>query len=139
MGAVDTGFVLKRQTNSSTATLYGRGRDVAEFDKALEINPETMTWREIGDAEAHRLNETQRQILAAMEAWEGEMSPAEVHAETGIDRINTVRVTMSRMARNGLLYRSAPGRYRIARTTSPWGGDNNEYGETPPDGLEWEQ
>src|SRR5262249_21659764 len=63
-GCVDTIAVLAR-TNKGT-TLYIRGRDVGECEKALLFNKDTCRWSIAGDAEEVHRSESRRRILTVL-------------------------------------------------------------------------
>ncbi len=65
-GAADTILVLKREIGRADATLYVRGRDVPEADRALSFDAETCAWTLIGDADEYRTSEERQAILDAL-------------------------------------------------------------------------
>jgi hypothetical protein len=64
-GAVDTVCVLGR-TGKGT-TLYVRGRDVDEQEKAMQFNKDSCRWMILGEAEEVHVTATRRKILALLE------------------------------------------------------------------------
>jgi AAA domain/MarR family len=107
-GAADTIAILKRQ--SGAVTLYVRGRDVEEAEKALQFNKETCRWSILGEASDVRRSGERARVLAALDGLPEGLSPAELSAELGITGANA-RQTLHRMARDGEVKRGKYGRY----------------------------
>ena len=81
--AVDGILIIKRDANKNH-TMYGRGRDLAELEKALLFNRDTCTWTIIGDAGEVRRTADRNAIIAALKESQAEMSTQEIAAGTGL-------------------------------------------------------
>lgn len=109
-GCADTVLVLAR--GGQGTTLYVRGRDIEESERAIAWDRGTCRWTLLGDAaEVHR-SEGRTAILAALDAGAtaGPISPQEIAAATGIDRANVDRL-LGRMVAAGEVIRISRGRY----------------------------
>jgi RecA-family ATPase len=49
-GAADSTLILTRREGDGGCILYGRGRDLEEFEIAMEFDKATCRWRDLGDA-----------------------------------------------------------------------------------------
>lgn len=97
--AADTALILKREKGKAEASLYVRGRDVAEADYTLGFDPVTCRWSLLGDADVAGLSVGRAEIVSAL-AGRGPMTPKMVADVLGVDaaaRAN-IRQTMLRMA-----------------------------------------
>jgi hypothetical protein len=109
-GVVDAAIVMMRDAQGTT--LYGRGRDIEEFEKAIRFDAITGSWLLLGDAaEAYRSEERNR-ILAALKAEGEPMSPKSIEGATGIKN-NNVRVLLLKMAKAGEVEKTQRGLYRL--------------------------
>jgi hypothetical protein len=86
-GAADTCLILAR--NSSGTTLYVRGRDIEEGERAVMFGTENCKWSLLGDAIEVLRTENQKKIMDALLAAKGLLKPGEIAAVTEIPR-NTV-------------------------------------------------
>jgi hypothetical protein len=114
-GAADTVMVLNR--TSAGATLYGRGRDIEEFEHAVEFNKESCRWRIRGDAEDVRRSDNSRAILAVLADAEEPMAPKEIGTATGI-KDELVRQTLHRLATKAEIVKVGHGKYRLPEKDS---------------------
>lgn len=108
-GAADSTIILHRTPDGTK--LSGRGRDIAEFEYAVEFSKETYRWMMLGDADTARMSETNKKVLAATK--EGHKSPKAISEVTGIDPAN-VRQSTRRMTKKGFLDKEAHGEYKPA-------------------------
>lgn len=92
-----------------TLTLHVSGRDVEEKLSAVAFAAGRWTLR--GDAAAVRRTDSRDRILEVLEVF-GDVPPSEIAEETGLSRANT-RQLLSRMAREGEIYRDGWGKYRL--------------------------
>jgi hypothetical protein len=107
-GAADAALVLDRDSNG--CTLYGRGRDMPEFEKAASFDSQSCRWTLQGDAsEVHRSSERGR-ILAALEDADEPMSPRDLEAATGMSG-NNLRQLLFKMAKAGEIMKTKRGSY----------------------------
>ena len=107
-GAADTALILDRDGNG--CSLYGRGRDIQEFEKAISFSKEDCRWTLQGDAsEVRRTDE--RSIILQILLEQGEpMSPADVSGATGMPR-NNVKQLLFKMAKAGEVAKTQRGLY----------------------------
>jgi hypothetical protein len=108
-GAADTVLILDRDSNGTT--LYGRGRDIEEFETALQFDRGVCRWRVLGEAVEVRRTGQRTAILTALEQSEEAMSPAEIAETAGMAR-NNVKQLLIKMVRAGqVLKAEGRGRY----------------------------
>lgn len=108
-GAADTILILKRR--SGGVTLYVRGRDIEEAEKALQFDKSSCRWTILGDAaDVHRSDERTR-ILEALEASTEPMGPTEITKATGMKYAN-VRYLLHQMALAGEVGKASRGKYK---------------------------
>lgn len=111
-GAADTVLVLDRDT--SGFTLYGRGRDVAEMELAVEFSREKCRWSIAGEVSEVRRSDERKEIINVLRGSAEPLSPREVAALVGKSN-ETVRQTMVRMAVAGDIEKTSRGHYRPPR------------------------
>ena len=114
-GAADTVLVLDRDSNG--ATLYGRGRDIEEFETAVQFDRATCRWRALGKAADVRLTDERSAILRALKEDGGEMSPADIATATGMPSLN-VRQLLLKLGKAGEVIKVGYGRYQHPDNTS---------------------
>jgi len=121
-GAADAVLVLRKDFANDRATLYGRGRDIAEIETAMVFDGAEGRWRALDAAEAAaRSPEREAVIKVLMAAGGVALSAQEVADAVGTDN-GKARKLLSRMAAIGDIERSTRGLYR-------WGaGDNGDKG-----------
>lgn len=107
-GAADTCLILAR--SSKGTTLYVRGRDIEESEKAVAFGSETCRWTLLGEAADGQRSDTRKAIISTLLVATGLMGPAEIASVTSIAR-NTVDVTLHRMAADGEVVQVSRGRY----------------------------
>jgi hypothetical protein len=110
----DTALVLTR--SSDGITLYGRGRDIEEFEYAVAFEKEECRWRLRGDAEEVRRSDTRKAILSALPETGDVMGPTEIAKAAGRDDAAT-RQALGRMATAGEVVRTSRGKYRLPEKT----------------------
>jgi hypothetical protein len=108
-GAVDSIIVLNR--TSQGVTLYGRGRDIEEIDKAAEFNRNTCRWTIKGDAEDVQRSDARNEILAALKDSDEAMTAREVHDLCDELTYEHVRKLLRRMVAMGEVNKVGRGRY----------------------------
>ena len=107
-GAADTCLILARA--SSGTTLYVRGRDIEEGERAVMFGSENCRWSLLGEAaEVHR-TENQKKILAALSAATVLMSAADIAAIADLANA-TVVTTLHRLAEKGEVVQVSRGRW----------------------------
>jgi hypothetical protein len=107
-GAADTCLVLMRSSRGTT--LYVRGRDIEEGERAVVFGPETCRWTLLGDAADVQRSDTRKAILNALMEATDLMRPADIAAASTLPR-NTVDVTLHRMAADGEVIQVSRGQY----------------------------
>ena len=107
--AADTILVFKRKVGEADATLYVRGRDVAEADHALSFDGPSGRWNLLGDAAQFRLTAGRAEVVGLLRAG-APMAPKDIAAALGVDRGN-VRVLLHRMKQAGQIVVVADGLY----------------------------
>jgi RecA-family ATPase len=112
-GCADTIMVLNR--GASGTTLYGRGRDTEEFERAVEFVKETCQWRLLGDAADVRRSDTRKAILAAMQDAPS-TTPKEIAAALNVEA-NVVHQRLRQMTLDGEVAKTARGHYRLPGMT----------------------
>jgi hypothetical protein len=109
-GAADTIWVLKRDIGTGNCTLYVRGRDVEEAEKAVRFRPDNGTWELLGDAEEVGRTDERQAILAALRDQPNPLSAREISDILG-KSYDAVRKTLTRMAHAGELRKEGRGMY----------------------------
>ena len=123
-GAADTTIILDRDGNG--CTLYARGRDIEEYEKAIVFNHDSCRWTVQGDAAEVRRTDERGAILATLEDATEPMSSKDIEAATGMKGAN-VRQLLLKMARAGDVVKAKRGRYvhrNRADTSTPDNNDN---------------
>jgi hypothetical protein len=124
-GAVDTVLVLYR-TGQGT-TLYGRGRDIEEVEKAVTFDPESCRWRVEGEAaDVHRSSERSTILDVLTQATEP-LTPREI-ADLGELSYTSIRMMLTRMVKAGEIDKAGRGRY-IATSKTPSYNSYKSYKE----------
>ncbi len=107
-GAADTVLILDRDGNG--CSLYARGRDIEEYEKAVAFNSETCRWIVQGDAADVRRTDERGAILAVLEEATEPMSPKEIQIATGMNKNNCDQL-LFKMAKAGEVTKAKRGRY----------------------------
>jgi hypothetical protein len=114
-GCVDTVSVLARSTQGTT--LYIRGRDVEEQEKAIVFNKTTCRWTVQGDAEEVRMSETRAKIVTTLEdrhKVDEPLTPSQIASLVTISE-PAVRQRLGNLVENGQIIRVSRGRYVSAK------------------------
>ena len=120
-GTADATLVLAR--DSQGTTLYGRGRDIEEFEKAMTFDRTTGYWTIQGNAEETRRSGERNRILQALMDAGSAMSPAEISAATGMKSEN-VRFLLFKMVTAGEVLKAERGRYQHPDLMTPTNNAN---------------
>jgi AAA domain-containing protein len=110
-GCVDTVAVLAR-TGKGT-TLYIRGRDVEEQEKAMVFNKSNCRWTITGDAEEVHRNQSRNRILTLLgdvRKVSEPLGPKQIAAQTDM-REDHVSKTLERMIEDGEIIKVSRGLY----------------------------
>src|SRR5262249_51214474 len=113
-GCADTIAVLARGNKGTT--LYIRGRDVDEQEKALTFNKENCRWTILGEAEEVHRSETRRKIVTALNEASSPMGPKDIAAQSDISE-TLAKKTLSRMLKDGEIIKVSRGEYISAGRT----------------------
>ena len=108
-GAADTIFSLKRERNSTLATLHRTGRDVEEKDFIMKLDG--FGWTLQDDAEAFTMPEWKRQILDFLKD-NLSVTPLQLSEAYGLN-INTARQNLSRLMKEGMIRKTGFGTYGL--------------------------
>ncbi len=113
-GAAD-GTLILAPDEAGTIGLYGRGRDFMEFDKAIQLQPETCTWTVDADAPVRDRNmgDTANTILRTLRDTDEPMSPTLISAATDIDRV-TVSQKLAALEKKGTVRKVGRGQWELA-------------------------
>ena len=107
-GAADTTIILDR--DGEGVTLSGRGRDIAEFETAMEFQKDNCRWRVLGDAREVRVSDERKLILEALEGEETPMGPAAIASLSGLG-VSNVSFLLNRMMKAGEVQKAGYGKY----------------------------
>jgi hypothetical protein len=107
-GAADTCMVL--DGDGDGITLYARGRDIEEYDKAIVFNTSNCRWTVQGDASEVRRSDERGKILAVLEGADAPMAPKAIQAETCMKRNNVDQLLRNMTIAHEVL-KSERGRY----------------------------
>lgn len=99
-GAADSILILRKEAAQADAVLYGRGRDLPVFEKALRFDGTRGLWAVLGDADEYRVTTLETRILKELAKIETPASPQEIAAMIG-GATASVKVVLYRMARVG--------------------------------------
>ena len=109
-GAADTTLILTKRENDGGVVLYGRGRDLEEFETGLEFDAKACRWRDMGDPVEAFASDTRAAIFEAIRA--GKTAAKDIIAETGINPDNVYQ-SLRRMVRSGDLKKDGRGSYNL--------------------------
>ena len=109
-GAADSTVILNR--DSQGCTLYGRGRDLEEFEWAVTFNKTTCRWEKLGEASEVRRSDERSLILNALAEAAAHMRPKDVAAATG-QNPGAVRTLLGKMVKAGEVVMLKRGTYTI--------------------------
>jgi hypothetical protein len=128
-GAADAAIVLDR--TGEGCTLYARGRDIEEYERAITFDPDCCRWTVQGDAaEVHRSDERGR-IIAVLDDASEPLSPNEIAILADMKRNNVDRL-LGKMGKKGEVVKTGRGKYlhpsktEESRERSPTPGKNGK-------------
>lgn len=113
-GAAD-GTLILAPDEAGTIGLYGRGRDFMEFDKAIQLQPETCTWTMDADAPVRDRNmgDAANAILRALRDADEPMSPTLIAQAADLDRV-TVSQKLAALEKKGSVRKAGRGQWELA-------------------------
>jgi hypothetical protein len=123
--AADGTFILDR--DGQGCTLYGRGRDIPESDRALSFDKTTGRWTLLGNTENVRTSDERTLIIDALANIGEPASPSEIAGATG-QKYGNVRFLLHKMMKDGQVSRAGRGLYSVA-PTSPSNNANSLRGD----------
>jgi hypothetical protein len=107
-GAADTVLILDR--DGQGCTLYGRGRDIEEIERAIEFDRQTCRWRVLGEAVEVRRTAERGAILDVLKEADEPLTPGAIAISTGMSR-NNVDQLLFKMAKDGDVLKAKRGCY----------------------------
>lgn len=107
-GAADTTIILDR--DGQGCTLYGRGRDVTEFETAVTFDKLSCRWQALGEASEVRRSDERTAILTVLTDATEPMKPGEIAIEADMSRNNVDRL-LGKMAKTGEVLKIGRGLY----------------------------
>jgi hypothetical protein len=111
-GMADTLLVMAR--HGDTAKLCGQGRDIEGYEKAIERDLLTGSWRILGDAGERAKTGERQAILDVLQEAEGEtLTTAAIAAATG-KRKDNISHLLKRLVGDGLAEKAGFGKWRLA-------------------------
>ena len=118
-GCADTVMVLDRSGQGTT--LYTRGRDVEESERAMQFSGETCRWRILGDAGTVLRSEERKTVLSVFEEATGPLSPKQIMEACEMTDTSVWKI-LSRMAREGEVKKVDRGLYALPHRLNEKGG-----------------
>jgi len=115
-GAADTTVILNRTPEGSGVILYGRGRDVQEFEHAVEFDEERCRWRFLGDPDTVFRSGTRKLIIDAL--IKGKQTIPVIAEYASISEANA-RQTLRRMCGKGEAIKEKRGCYALPTNLTP--------------------
>ncbi len=109
-GAADATLILTKRSEDGGVVLYGRGRDLQEFEKGVEFDKERCRWKYVGDPDTVFLSGSRQRILKALEA--GKQTPAGISDHSNLTIDNTHQL-LKRMVDKGQIDKSGRGLYEL--------------------------
>jgi hypothetical protein len=107
-GAADAVLILDKDTKGET--LYGRGRDVEEIEKAVSFDKLTCRWTILGAAAEVRWTDERAEILSVLIGADEPMSPRDIAVGANMPR-NNVDQLVFKMTKEGEVVKAKRGRY----------------------------
>ncbi len=77
-GAADSILILRKEAAQADAVLYGRGRDLPVFEKALRFDGTRGLWAVLGDADEYRVTTLEGKIMKELESATDPLSPKDI-------------------------------------------------------------
>lgn len=107
-GAADTTIILDRDGEGTV--LVGRGRDIAEFETAVEFQKDNCRWRVLGEAAEVRRSDERKLILDALVTAPEPMGSRDI-ADVTDQTDGNVRRLLAKMTRDGEVEKVKRGLY----------------------------
>lgn len=110
-GCADGALVISRTAQGTT--LYTRGRDVEEQERAVSFDKTSCRWSILGNAAEVQRSDGRKAILTVLADAAGTLSTQEIADAAGIAH-GTVRSLIHRMVKDGEVAKEGRGRYRVS-------------------------
>jgi predicted ATP-dependent serine protease len=110
-GVVDAALVLQRDEKGTT--LYGRGRDIEEFEKAVSMKQ--GHWEILGDPSEINRSEERKEILKILADANGPLGPKKIALSVEKPE-NNVKQLLAKMMRAGEVQKKERGKYSLPDT-----------------------
>lgn len=107
-GCADSILVLAR--DSQGVALYGRGRDMSDIEKAVQLDQKSGRWSILGEADDVRRSDERSQILEALHEEGVPMGPRDIAKAKGLPE-DSVRHLVLRMVEAGDIDKRGYGKY----------------------------
>jgi hypothetical protein len=115
--AVDSVLILRHEATGHNVTghnvLLGKGRDMPEFEKAVERDQVTCLWHILGDASDLRRSAERTKVLNALREATEPVSPNVIATETRM-RTNNVSFLLAKLCKEGVAKKVGYGKYQLA-------------------------
>jgi len=108
-GAADTVVILA--SSPEGPKLYGRGRDVEEFEKALRFDRTAGQWLVLGDAGEVSQSDERKAVLDLLDKAKEPMTPRDIAQALG-KKDGAIKVMLGRLVTSGEVVKESRGRYR---------------------------
>lgn len=115
-GAADTTIILDR--DQSGCTLYCRGRDIQEYERAVTFDKFECRWVVQGEASEVRRTDERSTILDMLLDAGGPMTPSDISDATGMPR-NNVKQLLFKMGKSGEVNKVGRGQYIHPEVDNP--------------------
>jgi hypothetical protein len=109
-GAADSILILDKDANG--CTLYGRGRDVEEIERAVTFDKESCRWQLLGEASEVRKSDERRAVIDALRTAGKPLSRTDLMAATGMTANNLDQLVF-KMVQADEIERAGRGVYRL--------------------------
>lgn len=109
-GAADSVMVLKRDSGTPNCTLYVRGRDIEEAEKAVRFEPDIGTWKLLGDASEVGRTDERQAILDVLRQNPNPLTARDI-SEILSKSYDAIRRCVTRMWHAGELVKTGRGLY----------------------------
>lgn len=107
-GAADTFMILDRDSNG--CSLYGRGRDIEEFERAVIFDKWSCRWTSQGDIGTVRRSDERTTILDVLRDADDIATVKDIVTATGMNR-NAADQLLWKMAKDGQIVKVKRGHY----------------------------
>jgi hypothetical protein len=110
-GAADTTLVIRK--NGEKFTLYGRGRDIAELEKAVQFDGEHGTWTVLGNAAEVHVSNQRKAIVDFLRSVGKAQTPREIANGTEMKTTNIWKLLRRMLEDKEVVQKSKYGTYEL--------------------------